>query len=102
MTTISPPAALVPVVPLSSEPERCEGPVFLTPADTRPDRHGAWRIVRRTSRKAGLGKPAGPHTLRHAFIPPPSTPQSPCATSRKPHPTPTGGPGRTQSTPRTG
>src|SRR6185437_3028972 len=34
----------------------------------RLDRHGAARIVRRVTRWAGITKPAGPHTLRHAFI----------------------------------
>lgn len=28
----------------------------------------AARIVRRGARRAGISKPAGPHTLRHAFI----------------------------------
>jgi integrase/recombinase XerD len=48
--------------------ERCEGPVFLTVNGHRLDRHGAGRIVRRVARRAGITKPAGPHTLRHAFI----------------------------------
>jgi integrase len=48
--------------------ERCEGPIFTTPAGRRLDRHGAGRIVRRVARKAGLAKKIGPHTLRHAFI----------------------------------
>ena len=66
--------ALVPLAPRTARAidlavgERCEGPVFLTPAGERLDRHGAGRIVRRAARKAGLGKPVGPHTLRHAFI----------------------------------
>ncbi len=66
--------ALVPLAPRTARAidlavgERCEGPVFLTPAGQRLDRHGAGRIVRRTARKAGLGKTVGPHTLRHAFI----------------------------------
>ena len=47
--------------------ERVEGPIFLANAD-RLDRHAAWRIVRRLARKAGINKPVGPHTLRHAFI----------------------------------
>ena len=47
--------------------ERCEGPVFLTPDGRRLDRHGAGRIVRRAARRAGISKPVGPHTLRHAF-----------------------------------
>jgi site-specific recombinase XerD len=48
--------------------ERCEGPIFLTTAGTRLDRHGAGRIVRKIARQAGITKPVGPHTLRHAFI----------------------------------
>ncbi|MDQ2873638.1 MAG: tyrosine-type recombinase/integrase [Actinomycetota bacterium] len=48
--------------------ERCEGPVFLTAAGRRLDRHGAGRIVRRVARRAGISKNVGPHTLRHAFI----------------------------------
>ena len=46
--------------------ERCEGPVFFTPASARLRRAG--RIVRRVARRAGITKPVGPHTLRHAFI----------------------------------
>jgi site-specific recombinase XerC len=34
----------------------------------RLDRHGAARIVRRVTRRAGIAKHAGPHMLRHAFI----------------------------------
>jgi site-specific recombinase XerD len=48
--------------------ERCEGPVFLRADGQRMDRHGARRIVRRVARRAGIAKPVGPHTLRHAFI----------------------------------
>jgi site-specific recombinase XerD len=48
--------------------ERCEGPVFLTADGHHLDRHGAGRIVRRVARRAGITKPVGPHTLRHAFI----------------------------------
>jgi integrase/recombinase XerD len=48
--------------------ERCEGPIFLAPDGRRLDRHGAARIVRRRTRRAGIAKPVGPHTLRHAFI----------------------------------
>jgi integrase/recombinase XerD len=48
--------------------ERTEGPVFLTPDGRQLDRHGAGRIVRRIARRAGITKPVGPHTLRHAFI----------------------------------
>jgi integrase/recombinase XerD len=48
--------------------ERSEGPVFLAPDGRRLDRHGAARAVRRVARRAGISKPVGPHTLRHAFI----------------------------------
>ncbi|HEX9526295.1 MAG TPA: tyrosine-type recombinase/integrase, partial [Streptosporangiaceae bacterium] len=48
--------------------ERSEGPVFIAPDGRRLDRHGAARIVRWVARRAGIGKPIGPHTLRHAFI----------------------------------
>jgi integrase/recombinase XerD len=48
--------------------ERTEGPLFLA-ADGRPlDRHGAARVVRRVTRRAGITKQVSPHTLRHAFI----------------------------------
>ena len=48
--------------------ERTDGPVFLAGDGRRLDRHGAGRIVRKTARRAGITKPVGPHTLRHAFI----------------------------------
>ena len=48
--------------------ERCDGPLFLTADGRRLDRHGAGRIVRKLPRRAGIAKPVGPHTLRHAFI----------------------------------
>jgi site-specific recombinase XerD len=48
--------------------ERSEGPVFVGPDGERPDRHGAARSVHRVTRRAGITKPVGPHTLRHAFI----------------------------------
>jgi len=48
--------------------ERPEGPVFLAADGRRLDRHGAARIVRRAAHRAGITKPVGPHTLRHAFI----------------------------------
>src|SRR5580658_2550615 len=66
--------AIVPLAPRTARAidlavgERCEGPIFLTAAGIRLDRHGAGRIVRRVARRAGLAKPIGPHTLRHAFI----------------------------------
>jgi integrase/recombinase XerD len=48
--------------------ERVDGPIFLGRNGERLDRHAAWRVVRRLARKAGINKPVGPHTLRHAFI----------------------------------
>jgi integrase/recombinase XerD len=48
--------------------ERVEGAIFLGSNGERLDRHAAWRIVRRLARRAGINKPVGPHTLRHAFI----------------------------------
>jgi integrase/recombinase XerD len=48
--------------------DRVEGPIFLTPYGQRLDRHGAARVVRRVTRRAGIDKPVGPHTLRRAFI----------------------------------
>jgi integrase/recombinase XerD len=66
--------AVIPLAPRTARAidlaigERCEGPIFTTPAGQRLDRHGAGRIVRRVARRAGLSKKIGPHTLRHAFI----------------------------------
>jgi integrase len=48
--------------------DRTEGPLFVTAGGKRLDRHGAARIVRRVTRRAGIAKLVGPHTLRHAFI----------------------------------
>jgi len=48
--------------------ERFTGPIFLGADRERLDRHAAGRIVRRLARRAGITKPVGPHTLRHAFI----------------------------------
>jgi site-specific recombinase XerD len=48
--------------------ERSQGPIFIGPGKDRLDRHGAARIVKRVARRAGIPKPIGPHTLRHAFI----------------------------------
>ena len=48
--------------------ERAGGPAFLAADGRRLDRHGAGRIVRKTARRARIGKSVTPHTLRHAFI----------------------------------
>ena len=42
--------------------------MFLAADGRRLDRHGAGRIVRKTARRAWIGKTVTPHTLRHAFI----------------------------------
>ncbi len=44
--------------------ERTEGPLFLAADGRRLDRHGAARIVRRVTRRAGIAKKVSPHTLR--------------------------------------
>jgi hypothetical protein len=75
--------------------ERTAGPLFLAADGKRLDRHGAARVVRRVTRRAGITKKVGPHTLRHAFItaaPPPSTRAFRCETVRRPHRTPTRAP----------
>jgi integrase/recombinase XerD len=48
--------------------ERTGGPLFLAADGKRLDRHGAARVVRRVTRRAGITKQVSPHTLRHAFI----------------------------------
>ena len=48
--------------------ERTGGPLFLAVDGKRLDRHGAARVVRRVTRRAGISKHVSPHTLRHAFI----------------------------------
>jgi site-specific recombinase XerD len=48
--------------------ERTSGPLFRAADGKRLDRHGAARIVRRVTRRAGISKQVSPHTLRHAFI----------------------------------
>ena len=48
--------------------ERLSGPIFVGSDRRRYDRHIAGRVVRRVARRAGVNKPIGPHTLRHAFI----------------------------------
>jgi hypothetical protein len=40
--------------------ERTEGPLFITGDGRRLDRHGADRIVRRVTRRAGIAKQVGP------------------------------------------
>jgi integrase/recombinase XerD len=88
--------AVIPLAPRTARAidlaigERCEEPIFTTPAGLRLDWHGAGRIVRRVARRAGLAKKIGPHTRSGTrSSPPPSTPASRSAMSRKRHRTPT-------------
>jgi len=66
--------ATIPLAPRSARAidlavgERVDGPIFCGPNGHRLDRHGAARVVHRVARRAGIDKPVGPHTLRHAFI----------------------------------
>jgi integrase/recombinase XerD len=72
--------------------ERSQGPVFLAADGRRLDRHGAGRMVRRVARRAGITKPVGPHTLRHAFITAAPDAGGRCGMCRKPPRTPIPGP----------
>jgi len=64
--------------------ERTEGPVFLAADGRRLDRHGAGRIVRKTARKAGIGKTVTPTRCGTRSSPPRSTREFRCVTSKKP------------------
>jgi integrase/recombinase XerD len=66
MTTTAPSTSLLTIQPAIGE--RTDGPLFLAADGRRLDRHGAARIVRRVTRRAGIAKHVSPHTLRHAFI----------------------------------
>jgi integrase/recombinase XerD len=48
--------------------DRLEGPLLLTRAGNRMNRHAATRIVRRLALRAGVTKRISPHSLRHSFI----------------------------------
>jgi integrase len=48
--------------------DRHSGPVMLTHAGNRMNRHAATRIVRRLAKAAGVTKHITPHSLRHSFI----------------------------------
>jgi integrase/recombinase XerD len=72
--------------------ERTEGPLFLGGDGRRLDLHGAARIVRRVTRRAGIDKHVTPTRSGTRSSPPPSTPECRCGTCRKPPPTPTRAP----------
>jgi integrase/recombinase XerD len=48
--------------------DRKAGPLLLTRAGNRLNRHAATRIVRRLAKRAGVTKHISPHSLRHSFI----------------------------------
>ena len=48
--------------------ERKAGPLLLTRAGNRLNRHAATRIVQRLAKQAGMTKHISPHSLRHSFI----------------------------------
>jgi len=48
--------------------ERTSGPLLLTQASNRMNRHAATRIVHRLAKRAGITKHISPHSLRHSFI----------------------------------
>jgi site-specific recombinase XerD len=80
--------------------ERTDGPIFLAFDGRRLDRHGAARIVRGAARRAGIAKPVGPHTLRHAFITAALDAGVPLRDVQKPPPMPTRGPRSATTAPR--
>lgn len=66
--------ALIPLAPRTSRAidlavgERSGGPILLGNDGARLDRFGAYRIVRRLAKRAGIAHKVHPHCLRHAFI----------------------------------
>jgi site-specific recombinase XerD len=66
--------ALIPLPPRvaravdAARENRLEGPLLLSRAGLRLDRHAATRTVRRLARRAGITKRISPHSLRHSFI----------------------------------
>ena len=72
--------------------ERTEGPLFRSVDGRRLDRHGAARIVRRVTRRAGISKHVRLHTLRHEFVTAAPTPGCRCGMCRRLPRTPTRAP----------
>lgn len=48
--------------------ERCEGPILLGNNGARLNRGGAYRIVKRLAKRAGVGHRITPHSIRHAAV----------------------------------
>jgi integrase len=65
------------------------GPILIGAHGQRLDRYAATRIVKRLAKAAGIAKRISPHSLRHSFITPPSTPVCRCVTYRTRHRMPT-------------
>jgi integrase/recombinase XerD len=63
--------------------ERTDGPVFLAADGRRLDRHGAGRIVRKTARRAGIGKPSRPTRSDMRSLPRRWTPGCRCGTCKR-------------------
>ena len=63
--------------------ERTGGPVFLAADGRRLDRHGAGRIVRKTARRARIGKSVTPHTLDTPSSRPPWMPGCHCGMCKR-------------------
>ena len=63
--------------------ERTDGPVFLAADGRRLDRHGVGRIVRRTARRAGIGKAVTPTRCGMRSSPPRWMPGCRCAMCKR-------------------
>ncbi|MGE0671265.1 MAG: site-specific tyrosine recombinase XerD [Parachlamydiales bacterium] len=50
-----------------AQPEQKEAPLFVTSKGKRIDRTLVWQRIKLYGKKAGIGKPLSPHTLRHSF-----------------------------------
>jgi len=50
-----------------AQPEQKEAPLFVTSKGKRIDRTLVWQRIKFYGKKAGIGKPLSPHTLRHSF-----------------------------------
>jgi integrase/recombinase XerD len=48
--------------------ERCEGPILLANNGGRLTRSGAYRIVKRLAKRAGITHRVSPHSIRHAAV----------------------------------
>ncbi|MBS0651145.1 MAG: site-specific tyrosine recombinase XerD [Verrucomicrobia bacterium] len=51
----------------NAQPDQKEAPLFVTSKGKRIDRTLIWQRIKLYGKKAGIGKPLSPHTLRHSF-----------------------------------